>query len=132
MTHLVVALKTNKGGKVAIAYIAAAERHEPVENAESLATIVASIVDRKMHMINGRNGIVAFGLHSVSARVHVCVRAWFPCLSFSFSFSITFAFAFAFACSDDHSSSLVMICAADVNMRRTFEFCDIMYAPRAI
>jgi len=52
------------GGKVAIAYIAAAERHEPVENAESLATIVASIVDRKMHMINGRNGIVAFGLHS--------------------------------------------------------------------
>lgn len=75
MTHLVVALKTNKGGKVAIAYIAAAERHEPVENAESLATIVASIVDRKMHMINGRNGIVAFGLHSVSARVHVCVRA---------------------------------------------------------
>lgn len=75
MAYLVLALKTNKGGKVAIAYIAAAERHEPVENAESLATIVASIVDRKMHMINGRNGIVAFGLHSVSARVHVCVRA---------------------------------------------------------
>lgn len=75
MTHLVVALKTNKGGKVAIAYIAAAERHEPVENAESLATIVASIVDRKMHMINGRNGIVAFGLHSVRARVHMCMLA---------------------------------------------------------
>lgn len=84
MTYLVVALKTNKGGKVAIAYIAAAERHEPVENAESLATIVASIVDRKMHMINGRNGIVAFGLHSVSARVRACVV------------SVSFVFVFLF------------------------------------
>ena len=86
MTYLVVALKTNKGGKVAIAYIAAAERHEPVENAESLATIVASIVDRKMHMINGRNGIVAFGLHSVRARVHLCVRACVVSVSFVFVF----------------------------------------------
>ena len=51
-------------GKVAIAYIAAVERHEPVENAESLATIVASLVHRDLHKIHGRSGIVGFGLHS--------------------------------------------------------------------
>ena len=45
-------------------YVAAAERHESVENAESLATIVASIVNRKKHQIHGRDGIVGFGLHS--------------------------------------------------------------------
>ena len=57
-------------------YVAAAERHEPVENAESLATIVASIVNRKKHQIHGRDGIVGFGLHSAGKSFREGVAGW--------------------------------------------------------
>ena len=52
------------GGKAACAYVFSAERHEPPENAEALATVVGAIVTSGRHMIHGRAGIVGFGLHS--------------------------------------------------------------------
>eukprot|EP00445_Apocalathium_hangoei_P024019 CAMPEP_0203918304 /NCGR_PEP_ID=MMETSP0359-20131031/58835_1 /ASSEMBLY_ACC=CAM_ASM_000338 /TAXON_ID=268821 /ORGANISM="Scrippsiella Hangoei, Strain SHTV-5" /LENGTH=366 /DNA_ID=CAMNT_0050845363 /DNA_START=95 /DNA_END=1195 /DNA_ORIENTATION=- len=49
---------------VGIGFIVAAERHLPPSEAESLARAVHGMVSRGEHMIGGRPGVVAFGLHS--------------------------------------------------------------------
>lgn len=58
------AAEADCGGETALAYIIAAERHEPPAGAEALATVVAKVVTSGQHVINGRPGIVGFGLHS--------------------------------------------------------------------
>eukprot|EP00931_Biecheleriopsis_adriatica_P012390 TRINITY_DN113528_c0_g1_i1.p1 TRINITY_DN113528_c0_g1~~TRINITY_DN113528_c0_g1_i1.p1 ORF type:complete len:384 (-),score=74.85 TRINITY_DN113528_c0_g1_i1:144-1184(-) len=58
------AAAAEKSSGVSMGFIVAAERHLPAKEAEELASAVKELVDSGGALLNGRLGIIGFGLHS--------------------------------------------------------------------